>query len=422
MLSTTTAADQAPAGAAPSAAAILGLDRSFPIDAAATEALVNAGAYFSLFSLPNPASPNQPVPLIPALGDAPLWFGFKVSEDLHRFEVEEQPPTAVCGLRIRQKRSQSGVAAVKMEMIPMPNYFRPGPNRMPAPTLLLPFLAQRFMPHDGSIHFKDAAASGFSAVGAGHTYPASGSPRLIAVLDIAEGFGDLAGSIGTGIVSGGIDPPFTFAFSVLFRIVDPSGNLQAKVPPGPIRVASDPTPQTSTVMGTSFIQLLGEQDPQHPITVEPSADGKSARVTITDTLRLLDMNFNVDPPGLRSHTTVGKVVGRHRTTLHLDLTKSEDVIPAYSEGDEFTFFDDSGQTIGGFRADTSEARVMRTVEAGGAMFRLGGYALPTEGHGQFTDPVGQVSINGAFSPVTGTASTAYMIRLVTPDAVFKVVA
>lgn len=65
---------------------------------------------------------------------------------------------------------------------------------------------------------------------------------------------------------------------------------------------------------------------------------------------------------------------------------------------------------------------MPTVEAGGAMIRIGGMALPTAGTGQFTDPLGQVSINGAFSPVSGTASTLYIIRLTVPDAVFKVVA
>lgn len=428
-MATTAAPPTAVTSTAPSLGAILGLEPSAAIDRAATAALVKAGAYFSLFSVPNPASPNQPVPLIPQLGtETPLWIAFKVSEALHRFDVNEHVPTPNCGLRLRQAySSQSTVARVSLEMVPMPNYFEAASDRTPAPTLLLPFLAQRFMPRDGSIHFDDAAQSGLDAEGAGHTYPTPGSqPRLIAVLNELRGFGKLAGKHATGIVSGGITPPFAFNFSVLFRVVDPSGDLRARVPPGPIPAPADPTPQTQTNRGTTFIQVISEEDPAHPITIEPAADGKTARMTVTEKLRLVSLNFNVDPPGLRSVTTVGAEVGRHRTTLVLNLseaggTEAGGVVPAYSQGDEFTFFDSAGRSIGGFEADTTEARLLPTVEAGGAMLRLGGYALPTRGSGQFINPVGQVSINGALSPVTGTVSTLYIIRLEVPDAVFKVV-
>lgn len=428
-MATTAAPPTATTSTAPSLGAILGLAPSAAIDRAATAALVKAGAYFSLFSVPNPASPNQPVPLIPQLGtETPLWIAFRVSEALHRFDVKQFPPSPSCGLRLQQAySSESTVARVEMEMVPMPNYFETAPDRTPAPTVLLPFLAQRFTPRNGSIRFDDAADSGFTAEGAGHTYPTPGSqPRLVAVLDVAQGFGKLAGKHGTGIVSGGITPPFSFDFSVLFRIVDPSGDLRARVPPGPIPAPADPTPQTQTNPGTTFIQVLSEEDPAHPITVEAAADGKTARMTITEKLRLVSLNFNVDPPGLRSVTTLGAEVGRHRTTLVLNLSQAggigtDGVVPAYSQGDEFTFFDTAGRSIGGFEADTTEARLLPTVEAGGAMLRLGGYALPTRGSGQFTNPVGQVSINGALSPVTGTVSTLYVIRLQGPDAVFKVV-
>src|SRR5262245_11249776 len=142
----------AAASAAP-VTAIPGLDPRPVSDPAAVNRLVQQGAYFSLFSLPSPSSQSTGVPLAAGL---PLPIAFEVHEGLHRFEVKESLPTAECGLRIEQAKGSNQVAKVNMQMTPMPNNYQPGPNRVPPPTILLPFLSQRFTPLNGSFNFLDA--------------------------------------------------------------------------------------------------------------------------------------------------------------------------------------------------------------------------------------------------------------------------
>ncbi len=380
---------------------------------------VRQAAYFSLFSTPNPASPPDPIPLIPAV--PALSIAIAVHESLHRFEVNEPEPNAVCGFRVSKSISRVEVAKVHMQMTPMPNNFQAGPERVPPPTILLPFLSQRICALNGSLEFLDNDGSGFGAFGSGRTFPANvngqSQLRLAAVLDVFEGSGKLAGFQGTGIVSGETTPPSNFAFGVMFRIVDPDVELQAHGGIVPLQ-PNDPTPDTA------FLTFLSEPDGDSPLEIEPSADGKRLKVRIAEVLRLVHLNFDVDPPGgLRSKTTTGAIVGTHRTTLTLDLSNRGPVIPCYSKEDRFCFFDRNRKPIGGFNADLFEARIFPTNLPGlqTPIFRIGGIAPPTQGTGQFKNPVGMVSVNGAFSLATGALSTMYVVRLSDPLGKFRTV-
>jgi len=379
--------------------------------------LVQQAAYFSLFSIPNPASPSTGIPLIPFIPQ--LAIGFTVHENLHRFEVKVRGPSPVCGFRISQAIGTEQAAAVNMQMTPVHNNYQAGEGRVPLPQILYPFLSQRFVPLNGSFEFFDSEKSGFTAFGAGRTFPANvaGTPqtRLAAVIDINQGTGELAGLSGTGIVIGDIEPPGGFHFNVMFRIMDPGGKLQTSEPLPPLQSPSDPEP------GTVFMPFLSEPDPDHPLTVGPSANGKHLYVRIVERLRLVDLSFDTGPPGdLRSKTTTGAIVGRHSMTLILDQSLQTGVIPGFSKGGEFSFFDEEGLSIGGFKADLFEARVFPTSLPGlpTPIYRLGGFALPTDGTGQFKDPVGVVSANGAYSLATGAVSMLYMVRLSDPVGVF----
>ncbi len=408
----TTAAGSEPVE--PAVASLLGMEPA--ADPAALDRLVAAGACFSLFSLPNPASKSTGIPLISWL--PPLAIGFQVSEDLHRFEVRELAPSPVCGLRVRQARGEEQVARVSMQMTPMPNYFQAAPDRVPPPTLLLPFLSQRFAPMNGSFNFFDAASSGFQAFGAGRTLPVSAAgvsqTQLAAVIDVTAGTGRLAGLSGTGIIIGDIQPPSGFAFNVMLRFMDPGGVLQAGPAPGPLVEPSDPTPDTT------FMPFLAERDPAQPLAMTVDPGGRTARLKIAERLRQVDLSFAVGPPGLRSQSVPGEIVGRHSMTLVIDLTHPGPVLPGYSLDGEFSFFDGRGTPVGSFRADLLEARVFPTVIPGqGTILRLGGFAPPSTGTGQFRQPVGMVSVNGALSPATGAISTVYMLRLADPLGVFR---
>ncbi len=418
-------ASQTVTGAAPAptltGAAVPGFDPRPVRDPAAVDRLVGQGAYFSLFSLPNPATPSTPVLLIPWV--QLVAIAFSVHEDLHRFEVRELAPSPTCGLRsVQQAELARGVALVSMQMTPMPNYFQPGSGQVPPPTILLPFLSQRFMPLDGSIQFKDAAKSGFTAIGAGRTLPTSGtSPRLCAVIEPEQTTGALAGLQGTGIIIGDIQPPSGFHFNVVFRFVDPDGRLQTTAPLPPLAGAGDPEP------GVMFMPLLAERDPERPLQVEFTPDSGTAIIRVAELLRLVEVGFDVGPPGLRSRTVPGAVVGRHSMTLVVNLSTQPTttvVLPGYSVDGEFSFFDAEGRSIGGFAADLIEARLFPTSVPGldSTFLRIGGFAPPTTGTGQFTNPVGIVSVNGAFSLATGAVSTLYMVRLSSPEGVFQVAA
>src|SRR5262245_9517600 len=104
-------------------------------DAAAIDRGVRQAAYFSLFSIPNPASPPDPIPLIPVVPELSIAIG--VHESLHRFEVNEPEPNGVCGFRVGKAISRLEVAKVHMQMTPMPNNFQAASERVPPPTILL---------------------------------------------------------------------------------------------------------------------------------------------------------------------------------------------------------------------------------------------------------------------------------------------
>jgi hypothetical protein len=259
------------------------------------------------------------------------------------------------------------------------------------------------------MQFLDSEGSGFTAFGCGRTLPAKvageSQLRLAAVLDITEGFGKFAGLAGTGIVNGETVPPSTFDFSVLFRLVDPEGKLQSnlaipQLPPAPDSQAD-----------TSFLPFISEPDPERPITAE--TDGQRIIFRINERLRFAHLDFDIAP--LRSATEKGAIVGRHSMTVIADTSQSPTVFPAYSIDGEFSFFDHQGKSIGGFKADLLEGRVFPT----GGFYRLGGIAPPSEGSGQFIDPVGMVSVNGAFNIETGAVSTVYLVRLADPTGVFQ---
>lgn len=388
----------------------------------ASDGAVQQAAYFALFSLPDPTSPTRPIPLIPF---APaLAIGFSVHEGLHRFEIYGEEPNPVCGFRISKSISEHYVARVHMQMTPMPNNFEGAVNRVPPPTVLLPFLSQRFCALDGSLEFFDSERSGFRAFGCGRTFPATvngaSQVRLAAVLDITEGFGRLAGLRGTGIVSGETQPPSNFAFSVLFRLVDTQGNLVVQTPIASLP-PDDPKPDTA------FLAFISEPDPDIPLRAVQSPEGKFLFVRIAERLRLVELSFEVNQPGgLRANTNRGPIVGRHRSTLILDISggnmlNPRAVIPAFSRGGQFWFFGKDKKPVGGFKADLFEGRVFptETHREGTLFYRFGGIAPPTEGQGQFQNPIGMVSVNGAFNLATGAMSTLYLVRLSDPLGLFR---
>ena len=155
-------------------------------------------------------------------------IGVEVHENLHRFEVTVEPPTQDKGVRATNVVGQP-VAQVHIDWRPIPDDYVASPDQIPPPTPLDPTRSQRFVMLGGQFRFDDQKQSGFHGFGTGRTFPVmiAGRPqlRIGAVIDILQGYGQLAGKHGTVVVNGYITPPEGLALNILVRILDPSGDL-----------------------------------------------------------------------------------------------------------------------------------------------------------------------------------------------------
>ncbi len=299
----------------------------------------------------------------------------------------------------------------------MPNNFEAGLGRKPPPTLLLPFLSQRFYMSQGEFDFLDPEGSGFRAHAVGRFFPASSDGKIYlrigSIVEILQYLGRLRGLVGNLVVNGYTTPPQIFANNFIIRFIDTAGKLSSAQPIQPVeRPSANPEPDIG------FIPLMTELHPDHPIVVEP-AEGRKKRFRWVELVRLVDTSFDVDPV-LRSRTVPREVVGERTTTLVFDPDDPNDVIPLYSMDSEFRFFA-NGKPIGSVKVDLFEGRAFRTrlPELARPFFRITGFGPFIEGTGQFEQTVGMVSINGALSLDPGALTAMYMLRMADPLGRFR---
>lgn len=382
--------------------------------------VIKKAAYFSIFSVPEPDQLSQGVPLIPFIPAS--IYQISIIESPRRHHIELLPPTADCGFRARMIGSEQRIARQKLTLAMMPNNYEAGFGRIPPPTLLLPFLSQRFYMFEGVFDFLDPEGSGFRAHAAGRFFPATSAGavylRIGSIVEILKYLGRLKGLVGNLVVNGYTTPPQIFANNFIIRFVDPEGRLASDAPIAPV---TNPTANPEPT--ASFIPLMAELHPDYPVVTEPAGDGRKMRVHMVERLRLVDNSFDVYPT-LRTRTVEGEVVGEHRTTLVFDPDDPNDVIPLYSTGSTFRFFDRRGRPIGSVRANLFEGRAFRTVlpQLNRPFFRITGFGPFIEGTGQFKDAVGMVSVNGALNLAPGAVSSMYMLRMADPLGRFRNVA
>jgi hypothetical protein len=378
--------------------------------------LLEQASYFVIFTVPDPQSQSTPIALIPFL-PALTTYQIDITEAPRRFQATVAPPTAECGFRTSKQIGRRQIATQHLTMSVTPNNYQSGPGRTPPPTILLPFLSQRFWMYNGQFEFLDGPGgspySGFKAIAGGRFFPAGQLAVWIGgCVDIVEGLGQLQGFTGNLAIDGFTLPPASFMNSFLFRFVDPEGKLQAADLP-PVR---DPEPSTVDYSDSALIPLLADLDLGSTVDVEPLPDSSRKRIHLVERLRLADTNFDVAPGVLKTKVVAGEVVGSRRTTLIFDPDDPNDTIPAFSEGSEFTFWAGGGQPIGTLDADLFEARAFRTPLPGFARpyFRLVGFGPYTSGTGQFIDPEGMLVVNGALSLDPPAWSAMYLLRFRDP--------
>lgn len=377
--------------------------------------VLKKAAYFSIFSVPDPEQLSRGIPLIP-FGN--LLYKIDITESPRRHQITTSSPSADCGFRTKMIGSDRRIARQHLVLDMMPNNFEAGYDRRPPPTLLLPFLSQRFYMSEGEFDFLDPEHSGFRAHAAGRFFPATSAGkvylRIGVVVEILKYLGRLEGLVGNLVVNGYTTPPQIFANNFIIRFVDPAGKLLADSPIPPVQ---HPVPNPEP--DASFLPLMAELNTDYPLTVEPSRDGNKRRFSFVERLRLVDSSFDTLPT-LRSRTVEREIVGEHKITLIFDPDDPNEVIPLYSTNSEFKFFAASKQ-IGSLTANLFEGRAFRTKLPGleRPFFRITGFGPFIEGTGQFEKVVGMVSVNGALSLEPGALSAMYMLRMADPLGRFR---
>lgn len=386
--------------------------------------LLRSAAYFPIFNVPNPATPNQPVLLFPGLSDVPLlnqlMIAVHVNEQLHRFEVVVEPPVPDRGLTAVNRVGQP-VARVRIRWTPIPEDFQASPGLLPPPTILNPFRSQRFCMLDGQLSFQDSAGSGFRAFGCGRTFPAtSGGQQVLyigAVIDVMEGLGVLDRLPGptfpgaTMVVNGFIQPPDNLALNLLVRIMDPGGALRARGPLTPLQPMPDPDPNAV------FLFFLGEVDPDRPVQLVLGPGGMPIGSDVFEKLRLIRIAFDVGTAAdLRSAGEEGPVVGTVSARLYFNFLDPRPVSPIQTTNGVFSFFDLDGRLLGTVLSNMVEGRAFKTDLAGAPMpvFRFGGFGPVLGGTGEFAGAAGMMSMNSAISVFPRTLSNLYVLRLEDP--------
>ena len=379
--------------------------------------VIRRAAYFAIFSVPNPEQLSTGVPLVPFIPQ--ILHRIDITESPRRQELVVTPPTAQCGFRTSKDGGRRPIAHQHLVLDMMPNNYQAGYGRQPWQTPLLPFLSQRFYMSQGEFDFLDPAGSGFRAHASSRFFPSRMAGtlqlRIGVIVEILVELGLIKGHPGNLVVNGYTTPPSIFANSFVMRFVDPNGDLTTDEPIPPIE---DPLPDSEPDI--TFLPFITRLQPGSPFTVE-RAEGGKVKVTMVEEVRLVDTNFDVVPK-LRSRTVPGAVVGEHRMTLVMDPEFPQEVVPLYSVGSEFRFFTAADRLpIGTLRADLFEGRAFRTTlpQLDRPFFRITGFGPFTGGTGQFSDPVGMVSLNGAISLAPGAVSSMYMLRIADPAGRFR---
>jgi hypothetical protein len=385
------------------------------------ERLLKSAAYFPIFNVANPNSPNTPVPLIPAIPflQQYLMIAVEVNEDLHRFEVTVQEPTVGDGLRANNRVGEP-VANVHIRFTPIPWDFEAAPNKLPPPTLLIPFISQRVSMLDGQLKFKDAGQSGFKAFGTARTFPAQEGGKSVlrigAVIEVLEGLGEFKGLTGAFVINGYIAPPHDLALNLMVRIMDPEGRLKPHSAITPLTQFPDPDP------GAVFMYFLGEADPSKPVKLNVTPDGRILGSEVFEKLRLVHFDFDIaSASGPRSRTREGPIVGEVSATLHFNPLSPTAVSPIQTTGGVFTFFDRDRKAIGTVNANMVEGRAMKTELAGAPMpvFRFAGFGPILGGSGFFDGADGMMSMNSAISVFPRTLSNLYIFRFYDPTGKYR---
>lgn len=406
-----TATGQTGAGASPPPAA-----GAPGISADELQRLVDRAAYFNVFSQSGSRSSEA---AIRDGGGGGGIIGFRIDEELKRFVVTVQPPTAEGGFKAENKVGES-IGRFGHRWVLCPDDYVALPGREPPPTTLDPTRSQRFIMLDGVCTFGNGK-DGFRGFGAGKTFPVTfgGRTELLAatVGTILEGFGSFKKHTdGTYLHCGRLTPDGGFTGNMALRVMDTQGSLRTTS--GLSSLKTEPFPEHDT----TYIVFRGQAVESDPVTPRIGPDGQLRGLTVVQGLRLISLASGSGIRGPRSAARIGQVIGK--ITAHVDFNPTApggtalNPIP-FTTFDEFEFTDPQGRDIGMLTADTSEGRVFNIAVGGQGGIRFGGVGRILNGTGPFQGMEGLMTDNSVVIFNPHVSASLYVLRVYDPDGRFR---
>ncbi|MFY9826219.1 MAG: hypothetical protein WAM82_32945 [Thermoanaerobaculia bacterium] len=360
-------------------------------------------------------------PLFLTASSRPRAGIFEVEDELRRFAIA----AAEEGGRITgRNRVGAPAAGVRFRWRFVPDDFEGDPDRL-QPSPPLPFrseVSQRIEVFDWVLSFA-GTQSGFRAYGAGRTLPGAGAAPpavgLAFVLEVLEGYGELAGLAGTVVASGSLDPQGALELGLVARLMDPAGGLLTQAPLAPL------PPWAGPERGVTWLSFLGQVDPSHPVTLRLSLTQGVLGSNVFELLRVAALDFAAGREGrLRSHATRSALAGSVGAQLDFDPLALSPVTPIQTRCGVFEFHDRAGRSLGSVASDMIEGRSFRTHLDGMLLpvFRFGGFGPIQGGTGEFAGARGIMTMNSVISVQPRTLSNLYVLRLHDPGGRFRAAA
>jgi len=379
------------------------------------QAQVDRAANLNIMSIPH-HSGSQPAIYSPG-NNAPI--GMRIHENLHRFQINAQPPSAHSAIVVEDVVGEP-VGAFTHRWMFAPDDFSGTPGRQPPPTPFDPTRSQRFVMLDSLCTFGDGD-NGFRGFGTGRTFPnggRQGQMLVTAIGTIVEGFGQFQGhDEGTYLYCGTLDLNRGFTGNIMLRVMDRQDTFSTdSILPEPEQLAN-PEPDIT------YILFKGEAVPSDKVTPRIGPGGQPMGLTVEQGLRLFAIDFKVrSESGVRSSAQAGTRIGKITATINFNPGwpggTSLNPIP-FTNFDEFVFTDHQGRRIGGFTGNSSEGRVFLTQISGQPAIRFGGTGQILNGDGPFQGISGLLTDNSVVVFAPHVSASIYVLRIPDPYGKFR---
>ncbi len=367
--------------------------------------------------------PNFSIPL-PGGKNAPVWqegkmVGVDVDENLHSYALASAVDGA--GVEAANQAAEPRSGSVRVSWRPIPHAYVAAPERQPPLTPYDLARPQRFELRNGRFRFFHAKDAAFTGFGTGRTFPTIYADQPIvpvgAIVEVQQGYGQLAGLFGLVMINGKVSPPSTMHLSITPAFLDFDHRLQSVSEVDAILQLPNPDP-TST-----YLMLSTVSGPHRWLdNTRLMKDGMVALGGRSEfPLRSGDLSFSIRNGNLVSHRRLGRVVGSVRGHFFLGPWQVAGPMPMQGRDSRHTIHNGKGKVAGRIWSNIVEGRMFE-IEVPHAIapgWFSGGVGPITGGDGIFAGVTGQVSSLTLSSIFPLTEMSIELIRLDDSDGLYR---